>query len=104
MRVLHFVVDSQTLKKDGDFSNIVSGSKGYLACEFSLSDRDWSDALKIALFDNKIPIKMGRDNVCYVPDEVTDGRSFKLRLVGKKGLSIITTNNVLVEQVVYNGS
>ena len=35
MRVLHFSVNEQNIKKSGDFSGIVKGSKGYLKAEGS---------------------------------------------------------------------
>lgn len=36
MRTLKFNVGQQIIKKSGDFSNIASGSSGYLKCSFRL--------------------------------------------------------------------
>lgn len=43
MRTLKFIVNAQKLEKDPscDFSGIVSGTKGYLEAEFSVS-KEWS--------------------------------------------------------------
>lgn len=35
MRILQFKVTGQNLSKDGDFSGIVAGTKGYLYTEYS---------------------------------------------------------------------
>ena len=34
-----------------------------------------------------------------VPDEVTDGKSIKVALIGQNGVTRIKTNPVLIEQV-----
>lgn len=104
MRVLIFEVESQTLRKNGDFSNIVSGTKNYLLCSFSFKDSDWKQALKVAVFDGNTPVTI-QNGVCYVPDNVTDKKSFKFYVVGKIGATVIKTNQILIEQVVTtNGS
>ena len=36
---------------------------------------------------------------CMVPDEVTDGKSIKVALIGQNGVTRIKTNPVLIEQV-----
>lgn len=102
MRVLNFEVESQTLKKSGDFSNIVAGTKNYLVCGFSFNDTDWNQALKVAVFneDTAVPILNGS---CKVPDNVTDRKSFKFYVVGRIGTVTIKTNQILIEQVVMSG-
>ena len=49
MRVLHFSVNEQNIKKSGDFSGIVKGSKGYLKAEFSFGS-EWSRRKAAASF------------------------------------------------------
>ena len=88
MRTLPFTVEGQTLRKDGDFGGIISGSKGYLRCR-----------LKIADNDDEYAMAVNADFECMVPDEVTDGRSFKVQLIGQTGKTRMKTNPVLIEQV-----
>lgn len=40
MRILQFKVAGQNLSKDGDFSGIVAGTKGYLYTEYNF-DSEW---------------------------------------------------------------
>ena len=98
MRTLIFAVDGQKLAKDGDFTGIAAGSKGYLKCRFELAG-DWAKAKKIALFNGEYPVAVDSFGECLVPDEVTDGRSFKVRLAGQSGKMRMLTNQVLIEQV-----
>lgn len=99
MRRLLFSVSGQTLKKEGDFSGIIAGSRGYLRCLFGTAEQDWLTAKKVALFNDQYPVIVDEAGECAVPDEVTDGRSIKVSLVGQKGDTRITTNPVLIEQV-----
>lgn len=98
MRTLTFAVDGQKLTKHGDFVGITAGSKGYLKCRFELTG-DWVKAKKIALFNGEYPAAVDSFGECLVPDEVTDGRSFKLYLAGQNGKMRMVTNQVLIEQV-----
>ena len=71
MRVLHFSVNEQNIKKSGDFSGIVKGSKGYLKAEFSFGS-EWSRRKAAASFftqgkEYAVPIIRNR---CIVPDDV----------------------------------
>ena len=91
MRKLMFAVEGQKLSKQGDFSGIMAGSKGYLCCHVQLRDNDWLYAKKVMVFN--------ADFECTVPDDVTDGRSFKVQLIGQTGKTRMKTNPVLVEQV-----
>lgn len=98
-RVLKFKVDKQVIKKEGDFSDIVKGSQGYLVAEFSFSP-DWSGCKVAASFfsgeqEHAVPISNHR---CMIPDEVTAGDYFRVQVVGKKNNQIIKTNKVLVRQ------
>ena len=53
MRTLPFTVEGQTLRKDGDFGGIISGSKGYLRCRLKIADNDWLYAKKVLVFKYK---------------------------------------------------
>lgn len=101
MRTLEFKVDKQRLTKDGDFDHIVAGSKGYLRASFMFSE-DWNNCLKVASFYDDHRNEYARpiiDGACDIPDEVTDGKIFRLRVIGKRGTDYqLTTNVLLIEQ------
>lgn len=97
-------MDGQNLKADPscDFKNIVSGTKGYLRTEFSFG-REWNGLVKVAEFrkwisDETVSVPV-IGNKCMVPNEVTDGMLWKVRIIGKRGSMRLTTNEVGVEQI-----
>ena len=101
LRTLNFEVNRQRITKSGDFNDIVAGSKGYLHASFVFSD-DWDGCAKVAAFydidGNEYAVLIKNDE-CDIPDEVTDGRKFKLRLIGVKSDDYkIQTNDVTVFQ------
>lgn len=103
MRILPFTVNGQKLSKNGNFSNIIRGTKGYLKCKFDFEDGDWDwDRFNvIAIFETKdkeYGELLNADKTCMVPDEVTDFSSFKLALTGVSGDKRIITNKELIEQ------
>ncbi len=99
MRILPFAVEGQTLRKNGDFGGIMAGTKGYLRCRLKLADNDWLYAKKVMVFNDEYAVPVNADFECMVPDEVTDGRSFKVQLIGQTGKTRMKTNPVLIEQV-----
>lgn len=99
MRRLLFSVDGQYLAKKGDFTGVTAGSKGYLRCRFELSDPEWLTAKKIAVFNDEYAVAVSVEGECAVPDEVTDGKCFKIYLAGQNGKTRMVTNRVLIEQV-----
>lgn len=99
MRRLLFSVDGQHLAKQGDFSGITAGSRGYLKCCFGVNGSDWRGAKKIALFNEAYAVAVDEALECCVPDEVTGGKSFKVRMIGQNDTMRVTTNAVLVEQI-----
>lgn len=99
MRKLMFAVEGQKLSKQGDFSGIMAGSKGYLCCHVQLRDNDWLYSKKVMVFNDEYAVALNADFECTVPDDVTDGRSFKVQLIGQTGKTRMKTNPVLVEQV-----
>lgn len=101
MRILTFSIEGQKLYKYGDFSHIVRNTKQYLKCSFNFVDADWSKYKRIAVFefeDNEYAIPIAGDNTCVVPDEVTDRRYFKLKVVGVKKDGTLTTTKEIIEQ------
>lgn len=99
MRKLMFTVNGQQLRKSGDFSGIMAGSKGYLKCGLQLNDNDWLRAKKVMVFNDEYAVVVNADYECRVPDEVTDAKSFKVQLIGQAGKTRMMTNPVLIEQV-----
>lgn len=101
MRKLSFKCNGQKLTRSGDFSGIVAGSKGYLCVTIDFGV-DWKSMAKVAEFrvgNNKdiYPVLI-RNGACEVPNEVTDGRAFYVRIVGKHGDQRVRTNEVIVRQ------
>lgn len=99
MRMLKFAVEGQKLSKQGDFTGVTAGSKGYLHCRFELSDPEWLMAKKIAVFNDEYAVAVSAEGECAVPDEVTDGKCFKVYLAVQNGKTRMVTNRVLIEQV-----
>lgn len=98
MRNLNFKVSGQKLSKEGDFDNIVVGSKGYLNACFAF-DSEWKGFAKVAVFESnnsdEIPVKIGANGECVIPDSVTDGAYIYVKVVGKsKAGQKIVTNRV----------
>lgn len=101
MRTLKFIVDGQRLKKDPqcDFSGLVVGSKNYLECEFAFS-KDWVNMAKAAtfksgVFTEHVPII---NNLCKIPDSITDSTRIHLTITGRDTRTILTTNTSIIIQ------
>lgn len=102
MRDLNFEVNGQALRKVGDFSGIVRGTKGYLRCRFEFKDSDWNNLTCLAVFEStgkESAVLIQKDRTCQVPDEITDDAYFKIRVVGAHGKTKqIITNKELITQ------
>lgn len=99
MRILQFKVAGQNLSKDGDFSGIVAGTRGYLQTAYNF-DSEWDGCKKAAVFsryDEEYPVPIVNAR-CAVPDEITEYKRWKVYLVGVKDGYKITTNEVEVRQ------
>lgn len=96
MRNLNFKVSGQKLSKEGDFDNIVVGSKGYLKACFTF-DSEWRGFVKVAVFKLKngeeVPVKIDANGECVVPDSVTDGAYIYVRVVGKSKTQQVITSS-----------
>lgn len=103
MRSLKYIVHGQSLERDNscDFSNIVAGSKKYLMLQFSFS-KDFDDHRKVACFikNNSIDYIPIINNVCFVPDELTEERKIYFYLAIVKGDQKIVTNKISIKQEV----
>lgn len=101
MRVLSIMVDGQTLSPINDLSGIVAGSKGYLKCQFTFKDSNWSSMKKIAVFDNgdkEEAVVLDKAGCCEVPDIITDKTFFRICLVGVNKNKRIKTERLLINQ------
>lgn len=103
MRTLRFDVDAQKIRHDPncDFSGLVSGTAGYLKASFKFS-KEWAGMVMVAEFKKyscdpplSVPVIRGE---CMVPAEVTGGKSWLVKVIGKRGDVILTTGNCKVEQ------
>ena len=103
MRYLKFNVNRQIIEQDPscDFSDLVPGSEGYLKAEFSFSP-EWNKTVKVAEFRRngvECPPQVLEDGkTCTIPAEALKGRTFSIRVIGKKSDTKITTNKVKVCQ------
>lgn len=102
MRILNFKVDAQTLSAEGDFSNIVAGTKNYLVAKFEFSE-EWAGCQKVASFWNRggeYPVKIERGQ-CMIPHKALTERCFKVSVKGGRidGYRI-NTNKFKVKQEV----
>lgn len=103
MRVLEFKIDGQKLQRVGDFSHVARGTKNYLCCKFTfVDDVDWRDCVLVAAFENQYGVEsavlVGDDLTCLIPDDITDSKYFKIRLIGAADKKRITTNKELISQ------
>lgn len=102
MRTLKFNTVEQTLRKNPncDFSDLVSGTEGYLNAEFDFSS-EWFGCKKAAVFTSTtgsnypVPIV---NNHCDIPKEVLTDYYFKVHVVGIKDDYKLVTNDIRVNQ------
>ena len=103
MRILKFIVDGQSIKKDPscDFKGLVLGTKGYLEAHFRFSD-EWKNCKKAAVFsslgrEQAVPLINGK---CEIPEKVLKWRVFSVKVTGVRDGYRITTNK---EEVLQDG-
>lgn len=102
MRILYFIVSKQKIECDPhcDFSEIASGTRGYLYARFRFS-ADWKDCKKVAVFscrgvDTPVPIVGG---MCEIPSDALLGNTVTVQIVGQKFGYRITTGSVSFQQM-----
>lgn len=101
MRILDFIVSGQKIERDPrcDFSDIATGSRGYLHARFRFS-ADWKGCKVVAVFSCRgkeymVPMET---NVCAIPYKALVGNTVGVYLVGQHDDYRITTNRVRFEQ------
>lgn len=103
MRVLRFIVNGQTLdKQGGDFDGLVAGTAGYLQARFAFN-ADWSACKKVASFYDALDREYAApiiDNVCEIPPEALAYGIFSVRVTGDRSGYRIRTNKVFIHQEV----
>lgn len=102
MRILDFTVSRQNIECDPacDFTGIASGSRGYLYARFRFSG-EWVGYKRIALFSCRgrtVPVPL-TDSICKIPAEALVGSTVKVAVIGKRGDSVITTNDTCFQQI-----
>lgn len=104
MRVLKFIVDGQSIKKDPkcDFTGLVAGTEGYLQLDFSFSP-EWMNCVKVVSFwsitGKELPPQILKDGkTCMIPVEALTKRRFGVQVVGKKDKLKLITNKEFVYQ------
>ena len=105
MRTLKFIVNEQFIAKDPscDFEGLVPGSDGYVQAVFTLSS-EWKGAVIVASFWSVLgveypPQKLNQGNICVIPAEALEKRTFYVQLIGvtRNGVKI-KTNKIAVQQ------
>lgn len=104
-RILEFEVDRQRIrkKKDCDFSDIVSGTIGYLKARFYFSQNEWGSCTKAASFwieDQEYALLLDENCTCTIPKEALTGAQFSVSVTGQSSDYRITTNRTKVKQEV----
>ena len=99
---LTFEVNKQILKKSNDFPKVIRGSKGILECQFIFGD-EWANYAVSAIFQDStrsvVEMVTVIDSTCKIPDSVTDGKYFFIKLIGAKSTEQYTyTNTIIVDQ------
>ena len=101
MRILDFIVSGQKISRNlgCDFSEIASGSRGYLYARFHFSS-DWKGCKRVAVFSCRgveYPTPLV-NNQCEIPAEALLGSTVQLFVVGQCDSYRITTNRVAFQQ------
>lgn len=102
MRTLEFNLKEQVLSKDSscDFSNIVSGTEGYLKAKFKF-DKTWQGFGKVAVFVNlftEYPALIGADGTCSIPPKALTSSKFEVFVIGKKDERKLISSSIEVYQ------
>lgn len=101
MRTLEFVVNKQVLtkKEDCDFSNLVSGTKGYYQARFVFSG-EWKKFKRVAVFRNReiTRYELITNGLCPIPDEITESMVYWVSVIGKSEEVTYPTNEVYISQ------
>lgn len=104
MRTLRFIVNGQIITPDPncDFSNLVPGTERSVIAEFIFTT-EWKEHIKVAAFYSMLgyeypPQILDINNRCIIPSEALGRRRFKIRVVGRKGMSKLATDKITISQ------
>lgn len=102
MQELRFIVKGQMIKKDpsSPFSKMVAGTSNYYVAAFDM-DSAWTGYNCLAKFETKdstefVPIKSGQ---AMIPESVLKHKNFSVSVIGKNGVSMLTTTTNKVVQI-----
>lgn len=104
-RILEFEVNKQriTKRRGCDFTNIVSGTTGYLKAKFYFSKSEWRGCAKAASFwvgDKEYGALLDKSNICEIPPEALLADRFYVSVTGIREDYKIATNKTKVKQEV----
>lgn len=102
MRKLKFIVNGQSIRPDPscDFTELVSGTRGYLQAIFRFSD-EYEGFRKAAVFricdkECAVPIV---NQACTIPEEICAAKIFSVSVVAETENYRIVTNHAEVRQI-----
>ena len=102
METLRFLVKGQMIKKDPScpFNKMVAGSSNYYIAEFNM-DESWTGYSCVAKFNvdgrfTYAPIVSGKTTI---PEDVLKHKKFGIGVIGKKGATILNTNESKIIQM-----
>jgi hypothetical protein len=101
METLRFIIKGQMIKKDPScpFNRMVAGTSNYYIAEFDMDDC-WNGYSCVAQFVSddgtvRVPIISGK---VVFPDSVLKHSKFTVSVIGKKGSTILNTNDCRIMQ------
>ena len=106
MRKIKFIVNGQIISIDPNcnLDGLVPGTEGYLAAEFIFSN-EWKELRKVVGFWSALgreykPQVLDSRNVCIIPKEALNKRTFKVQVLGSSqdGTFGLSTNKIAVSQ------
>lgn len=102
METLRFHVKGQMIKKDPScpFNKMVAGSSNYYVAEFVMNE-DWNGYSCLAKFnvDGRFTYEPIVSNKATIPEEVLKHKTFAVSVIGKKGATILNTNESKIIQI-----
>ena len=104
MRTLRFIVDGCLIKQDPscDFSGLFPGRNPDVRAKFIFSS-EWKNSVKVAAFwsmlDAEYEPQILADDSCMIPTEALSRASFKIQVLGKKGISSFNSTNLYTNKL-----
>lgn len=102
METLRFLIKGQMIKKDPacPFNRMVAGSSNYYVAEFEMDDA-WTGYSCLAKFnvDGKLTYEPIISGKVMIPEDVLKYKKFSIGIIGKKGDTILNTNETKIVQI-----